>query len=327
MDSMSDAFTSTMEFIVTTVDMTLTINRHLVSAFYGALWYVASWIFTIFESIYLCLQMLVDIGYDSCCFFYWCAENFLISISRAILRVDFISQIVPDAIAAMIFSIFDWIFYFLRYCYFLFGKVIYCLILPVQLLLSTLEYVGRELRESACELAVGIAALGRHGKTIPREVYTWLRINLTRQNIKSFIVGLPYIWSIDFYLSLLLLLFSIFLLCKLISFMKRRHLTLWPLYIAVCLRRFGFFVRRKMRKWTGKDEEAKKAVGADSLSLALLDGSNLCIICMAIPRDTLLLPCRHLCLCSQCWDSLELSRMCPICRTDVTAFVSDVFLS
>ena len=36
----------------------------------------------------------------------------------------------------------------------------------------------------------------------------------------------------------------------------------------------------------------------------LEDGSE-CVICMVAERDTLILPCRHLCLCNLCADSLR----------------------
>lgn len=40
-----------------------------------------------------------------------------------------------------------------------------------------------------------------------------------------------------------------------------------------------------------------------------------CVICMSEERDTMLLPCRHMCLCSSCAQSLRYqSSSCPICR-------------
>jgi len=40
-----------------------------------------------------------------------------------------------------------------------------------------------------------------------------------------------------------------------------------------------------------------------------------CVICMSEERDTMLLPCRHLCLCSSCAQSLRYqASSCPICR-------------
>lgn len=40
-----------------------------------------------------------------------------------------------------------------------------------------------------------------------------------------------------------------------------------------------------------------------------------CVICMTEPKDTAVLPCRHMCLCSECAKQLRLqSNKCPICR-------------
>lgn len=40
-----------------------------------------------------------------------------------------------------------------------------------------------------------------------------------------------------------------------------------------------------------------------------------CVICMSEERDTMLLPCRHLCLCASCAQSLRYqANSCPICR-------------
>lgn len=47
-----------------------------------------------------------------------------------------------------------------------------------------------------------------------------------------------------------------------------------------------------------------------------------CIVCQSEPRDTAVLPCRHMCLCSRCSDyirtrSQHTSYKCPICREKI----------
>ncbi|KVH93619.1 Zinc finger, RING/FYVE/PHD-type [Cynara cardunculus var. scolymus] len=43
-----------------------------------------------------------------------------------------------------------------------------------------------------------------------------------------------------------------------------------------------------------------------------------CVICMTEPKDTAVLPCRHMCLCSECAKALRLqSNKCPICRQPI----------
>ncbi|KAG8340271.1 hypothetical protein TRVL_08900 [Trypanosoma vivax] len=50
------------------------------------------------------------------------------------------------------------------------------------------------------------------------------------------------------------------------------------------------------------------------------DGEDtLCIVCFTNLRDTMLLPCRHMCLCYECASMLRLQRnnACPVCRINI----------
>ncbi|KAJ2136499.1 hypothetical protein J3F82_006321, partial [Coemansia sp. RSA 637] len=41
-----------------------------------------------------------------------------------------------------------------------------------------------------------------------------------------------------------------------------------------------------------------------------------CAICLSDDRDTVMLPCRHLCMCRECANTYrQQSNKCPICRT------------
>nr|CAD1817187.1 unnamed protein product [Ananas comosus var. bracteatus] len=43
-----------------------------------------------------------------------------------------------------------------------------------------------------------------------------------------------------------------------------------------------------------------------------------CVICMSEPKDTAVLPCRHMCMCRECAKALRLqSNKCPICRQPI----------
>ncbi|XP_015907254.1 E3 ubiquitin-protein ligase MGRN1 [Parasteatoda tepidariorum] len=54
----------------------------------------------------------------------------------------------------------------------------------------------------------------------------------------------------------------------------------------------------------------------------LEDSGSECVICMSDARDTLILPCRHLCLCNSCADSLRYqANNCPICRAPFRALL------
>ncbi|TRY83983.1 hypothetical protein DNTS_006299 [Danionella cerebrum] len=51
------------------------------------------------------------------------------------------------------------------------------------------------------------------------------------------------------------------------------------------------------------------------------DNSSECVVCLSDLRDTLILPCRHLCLCNACADTLRYqANNCPICRLHESAF-------
>ena len=51
------------------------------------------------------------------------------------------------------------------------------------------------------------------------------------------------------------------------------------------------------------------------------DDDMLCVICFERPKTSLLLPCKHLCLCSSCQVG-----ECPMCRTNVGDRIDGIFL-
>lgn len=48
-----------------------------------------------------------------------------------------------------------------------------------------------------------------------------------------------------------------------------------------------------------------------------------CVICLEAAKDTMILPCRHLCLCHNCalHVNIEMNK-CPICRYSITAIMN-----
>ena len=47
-----------------------------------------------------------------------------------------------------------------------------------------------------------------------------------------------------------------------------------------------------------------------------------CVVCMTNKRDTCVLPCRHVCCCADCANTLRLqSDKCPVCRKPMTELV------
>ena len=54
------------------------------------------------------------------------------------------------------------------------------------------------------------------------------------------------------------------------------------------------------------------------------DASEECVICLSEPRDTTVLPCRHLCMCAECAHHLRTQvtgNVCPICRNPVESLL------
>ncbi|KAI1298894.1 E3 ubiquitin-protein ligase mgrn1 [Mortierella claussenii] len=82
--------------------------------------------------------------------------------------------------------------------------------------------------------------------------------------------------------------------------------------------------RDEGRNSTGQGDEANdpeeqetKYVGEEDKepNLVLLDAPE-CVICLSDIKDTIVLPCRHFCICSECGDVLRrrAPQRCPICR-------------
>jgi len=47
-----------------------------------------------------------------------------------------------------------------------------------------------------------------------------------------------------------------------------------------------------------------------------------CIICYTNVKNTILLPCRHFCVCNVCSESIKWhTNQCPICREQVTRYI------
>ncbi|KAK0396779.1 hypothetical protein QR680_001850 [Steinernema hermaphroditum] len=60
----------------------------------------------------------------------------------------------------------------------------------------------------------------------------------------------------------------------------------------------------------------------DSTDAAAADTHNDCIICMNGPVNTVIYRCGHMCLCTECAETvLSRSRKCPMCRSDITDII------
>lgn len=51
-------------------------------------------------------------------------------------------------------------------------------------------------------------------------------------------------------------------------------------------------------------------------------GDDACVVCLSAPKNTTVLPCRHMCLCRDCAEELRLqTNKCPICRAPVSSLL------
>ncbi|KAG0326871.1 hypothetical protein BGZ99_008878 [Dissophora globulifera] len=66
---------------------------------------------------------------------------------------------------------------------------------------------------------------------------------------------------------------------------------------------------------TKDDDEETAGQEESEANLVLLDAPE-CVICLSDVKDTVVLPCRHFCICSECGDVLRrrAPQRCPICR-------------
>jgi hypothetical protein len=47
------------------------------------------------------------------------------------------------------------------------------------------------------------------------------------------------------------------------------------------------------------------------------DESDDCVVCMTTKKNYIILPCMHMCLCSECVEPTRASTKCPMCRADI----------
>jgi len=101
---------------------------------------------------------------------------------------------------------------------------------------------------------------------------------------------------------------------------------------------FAEFDHDGQGNWSVKPLKQKIKLGDDSYELQEIYGIELhekagqqssddnegveCVVCMTNPRDTTVLPCRHMCLCANCAKILRFqSNKCPVCREQVASLL------
>jgi len=80
----------------------------------------------------------------------------------------------------------------------------------------------------------------------------------------------------------------------------------------------GFVSRKKNKPKTSSKRHLPRSVAKSSINtVPSAEEENLCVICDDAKKRVLLLPCRHLCLCSAC-SKLEKLTDCPMCRAKIS---------
>eukprot|EP01062_Namystynia_karyoxenos_P058848 TRINITY_DN5030_c1_g1_i2.p1 TRINITY_DN5030_c1_g1~~TRINITY_DN5030_c1_g1_i2.p1 ORF type:complete len:393 (+),score=110.40 TRINITY_DN5030_c1_g1_i2:62-1180(+) len=81
---------------------------------------------------------------------------------------------------------------------------------------------------------------------------------------------------------------------------------------------------RRQSREDGEDGGSPTPSGDASVAAGELatEDETACVVCLTEPRDTLIMPCRHMCLCSGCASSLRKQmNKCPICRTRIESML------
>uniref|UniRef100_A0A061S626 RING-type E3 ubiquitin transferase n=1 Tax=Tetraselmis sp. GSL018 TaxID=582737 RepID=A0A061S626_9CHLO len=93
---------------------------------------------------------------------------------------------------------------------------------------------------------------------------------------------------------------------------------------------YGVKVQQQKIWVNGTSYELQEIYGMESSSsssqgttnVAEMDYGSECVICMSNRRDTTVLPCRHMCMCSECAQQLRhRTNRCPICREVVESLL------
>lgn len=71
---------------------------------------------------------------------------------------------------------------------------------------------------------------------------------------------------------------------------------------------------------TQKEPNVKKKFNEDDEEAIII-----CKVCMSSRISLIFIPCRHACVCDECYDKLGVPRACPICRTFITRSIKVIF--
>ena len=77
----------------------------------------------------------------------------------------------------------------------------------------------------------------------------------------------------------------------------------------------SFKVTKNSMRINGKDYEMKTVYGMSGKEEG---NDNVCLVCLDNPKNIVLKPCSHMCICHVCAEPmLRTGQKCPICRSDI----------
>jgi hypothetical protein len=80
-------------------------------------------------------------------------------------------------------------------------------------------------------------------------------------------------------------------------------------------------VRSVVAEWSAHvQEQRQSSIEPPSAAIASAENGNTCVVCLAAPKNSLLLPCKHLAMCAECTKAifaLSSQPQCPVCRSRI----------
>ena len=77
----------------------------------------------------------------------------------------------------------------------------------------------------------------------------------------------------------------------------------------------------EIRSLTERIRENRNRTQSDNEDNGNINDDSKCVICLANPRELVLLECGHICLCVECFPKLPQPRKCPVCRANISRAV------
>ncbi|CAE7241125.1 LUL3, partial [Symbiodinium microadriaticum] len=187
----------------------------------------------------------------------------------------------------------------------------------IEMVIAAVSFVGFDIRRSPLVLIVSsvlllLAAIGFHGALVVSQLHIFMHmllatsipaavcINFAVEDFAGVFDGKSQTpsWLL---LLLLTLPYVVFLCLALVSFM------------------LGIAVAELKQKIA---EENSSDFSSDDLEVMAerAAGQDICCICVAVPKDTALVPCGHKAMCWSCAEQVRLRGLgCPVCRAPISA--------